>query len=435
MDIYNLISFAGIFVFLFLGWIFSEDKSRVPFRLIGWGLAFQTCFILVLFLFPAGTSVFLWLNGAVVRVLDSASAGARFLFGPLALPPGATGENGEASLGFILAFQAFPSIVFFSALVSLLYFYRVLPFVIRKFAAFFSRILGISGAESLAATSNIFVGVESMLTVRPYMERMTRSELATVLTAGLATVASNVLGLYVFCLKDTFPNIAAHLISASFISIPAAVILSKLLVPERENPETLGQSVAFEKPKEATALEAIMKGAEAGMKLILSISALLLAVLSLVALADLVIGGVGAHLNVLFSIEVDWSLRGLFGYLFYPVTLVLGVPLEDAGPVSRILGERIIVTEVGAYRDLARALAEGALSHPRSAVIASYVLCGFTHVASLSIFVGGAAAIAPKKARELSSLGLRCLYAATLATLVTGSVAGTFLTRQSLLFG
>jgi CNT family concentrative nucleoside transporter len=342
-------------------------------------------------------------------------------------------DAGETSLGFILAFQALPTIVFFSALMSILYFCGILPLIVRGFARVFARLMRVSGAESLCAASNIFVGVESALTVKPYLEKMTPSELCTILAAGMATVASNVLALYVFTLQQVFPNIAGHLVSASFLSAPAALVMSKILLPESGRPETLGVSVEAYSERERSVFEAIINGANSGLKLILGIVALLLAVLGLVALVDLVLVGLGWRLNAWTGWTVDWSLKGLLGYIFYPLTLLLGVPPSDAGAVAGIIGERTVATEVAGYRHLAVLLADGSLTHPRSAVIAAYALCGFAHVASLSIFVGGVSALAPSRAPDLGRVGLRALAAATLACLLTACVAGVFVTDRSIL--
>jgi CNT family concentrative nucleoside transporter len=435
MDVYNLVSFSGIFIFMALAWLLSAQRRNVNWRLIGWGVALQLLLALFIFVVPAGTTVFLAVNDAVVKVIESAGAGARFVFGRLALGPGQTGDNGEESLGFILAFQGFPTIIFFSALIGILYYVRLMPLLIKAFAWVFTRLMRISGAESLVAASNIFVGVESMLTAKPYLPRMTRSETCTILTAGMATVASNVLALYVFSLRDQFPTIAGHLISASLLSAPAALVMSKLLLPESESPETLGMVVEPHYARDANLFEAIINGANAGVRMIVGIAALLIAVLGLVALLDLFLGGLGNLVNARFGWEGQWSLQALFGYAFYPVGLALGVPPEDAGHVARIVGERTIVTEVAAYNDLALAMKEGLLVHPRSAVITTYALCGFAHIASMAIFVGSLCALAPQRTRDIGPIAVRALIAATLACLMTGCVAGTFFTNESILLG
>ena len=404
-------------------------------RVIGWGIALQLLVALFIFVLPAGARLFLVVNDAVVKILESAGAGSRFVFGRLALGPGQVDENGVESLGFILAFQAFPTIIFFSALIAILYYIGLMPRVIKAFAWVFTRLMRVSGAESLVAASNIFVGVESNLTIKPYLARLTPSELCTVLATGMATVSSNVLALYVMTLQKQFPTIAGHLMSASLLSAPAALLMSKILLPERDKPETLGLHVEPYYEPDGSLFEAIINGANAGVRMIAGIVALLVAVLGLVALVDLGLSSVGDWANPLLGVEGKWSLGGLFGYVFYPLTLVLGVPLDDVGVVSRIVGERLIVTEVAAYGDLGAAMQQGLLVHPRSAVIATYALCGFAHIASMAIFVGSVCALAPQCAKAIGPVAVRALVAANLACLMTACVAGTFFTEGSILLG
>ena len=439
MDFYNLVSFAGIFVLLAFAWLLSAHKKVMNWRVIAWGIGLQFLVALFIFVVPVGAKVFLIINDLVVKVLESATAGSKFLFGRLALPPGTTNEQGETSLGFFLAFQALPTIVFFASLMSALYYLNIMPWLVKSFAYIFTKLMHISGAESLCAASNIFVGIESALTIRPHLEEMTRSELCTILTAGMSTIASSVMALYVFVLHEQFPTIAGHLVSASVLSAPAAIVMSKILLPETEIPKTLGVQVHPHYQREHNLIEAIINGANAGVKLVVGIAALLLAFLGMVALVDLILGAVGGRLDVWFGLSthgwhVDWSLRGFLGYIFYPFTLVIGVPPSDAVAIARIIGERTVVTEVQSYQDLARLLTNQTLHSPRSAVLATYALCGFAHVASLAIFVGGIAALTPKRTKDLSELGFRALLAATLACLMTAAVAGTFLTKGSILF-
>ncbi len=435
MDGYNLVSFAGIFILVGVAWASSADRRNVNWRVIVWGIALQLLVALFVFVVPAGVRVFLFINDLVVKVLDSAGEGARFVFGRLALGPGQVDKNGVESLGFMLMFQGFPTIIFFSALIAILYHVGIMPRVIKGFAWIFTRLMRVSGAESLATASNIFVGVESNLTIRPHLATLTASELCTVLTAGMATVASNVLALYVLMLQKRFPTIAGHLISASLLSAPAALLMSKLLLPENGKPVTLGLNVEPYYERESSLFEAIINGANAGVRMIAGIVALLIAVLGLVALVDLVLSGIGDSLNPLLGTQGRWSLGGMFGYIFYPLTLVLGVPPHDAGVVSQIVGERLIVTEVAAYGDLAAAMDQGLLLHPRSVVITTYALCGFAHVASMAIFVGSVCALAPQCTKGIGPIAVRALVAATLACLMTACVAGTFFTEGSILLG
>lgn len=430
MESYNLVSLAGIFLLLAFAWLCSSNRKVFNWRVVLWGTGLQLLFALFIFQVPAGAKAFLVVNEVVVKVLDCATAGTKFLFGRLALPPGT-----PDSLGFFLAFQALPTIVFFAALVGILYYLRIMPLLIRGFAYIFTRLMRLSGAESLSVSSNIFVGIESALTIRPHLNEMTRSELCTILAAGMGTIASSVMALYVFILQGEFPTIAGHLVSASILSALASVVMAKILLPETETPTTLGVKIYPHYERENNLIEAIINGANDGVRLVVGIVALLLAFLGLVALFDLILSLVGGWLNTWLNWQIDWSLRGLLGYLFYPFTLIIGIPLSDAGAIARIIGERTIVTEVQAYQDLAQLLAADVLKHPRSVVITIYALCGFAHVASLAIFVGGTAALAPKRTKDLSALGFRALLAATLACLMTAAVAGTFFSKGSILMG
>ena len=432
---YRLVSFFGIFILMTCAWALSVNRKVINWRIVLWGVGLQMLFALFVFVVPAGSKVFLVINDVVVSVLDSATAGTKFLFGRLALSPGTRNEFGEESLGFILAFQALPTIVFFASLMGLLYYVGFMPRLIGLFSKLFTRLMRISGAESLCAASNIFVGIESSTTIRPYLERMTASELCTILTAGMATVASSVLALYVFILQKDFPTIAGHLVSASILSAPAAIVMSKLLLPETGRPVTLGIDVSPHYERESTFMEAIINGANAGVKLVVGVAALLLALLGITALLDLFISYAGGGVNSITGLQMDWSLKGMLGYALYPFTLVIGVPLSDAWAVAELIGERVILTEVKSYQDLAGLLATQSIQYPRSAVIATYALCGFAHIPSLAIFMGGVAALAPSRTADLSRVGFRALLAATLACLMTAAVAGTFATGGSILLG
>ncbi len=435
MSFYNGVSCLGLFVLVGIAWIFSENRKNFNWRVVGWGICIQVLVALFIFRVPAGDKVFLTINDMVIRIMDSASAGARFMFGRLAISPGQISESGEASLGFILAFQAFPTIIFFSSLMAVLYFFKILPLVVRAFAYVFTKLMKVSGAESLVTASSVFAGVESALTVKPYLAAMTRSELCVVLTAGMATVSSNILALYIYSLKDCFPAIAGHLISASLLSAPAALIMAKVLVPEGAVPETLGLHVKLQATEDRTLFEAIINGANAGLRMIVGISALLIAILGLLALCDAGLVFLGSKIQAAAGFSMNLSLKNLCGYAFYPFSLIMGVPPQDAWAVARIVGERLIATEVVSYQDLAAALAKGELHDPRSAVIATYALCGFAHLASMAIFVGGLTALAPERTRDIAKVAFKALVAATLACMMTACIAGTFFTGQSVLFG
>ncbi len=435
MEWYNLVSLMGVFSLAGFAWLCSSHRRNINWRVVFWGIVIQLGVALFIFMIPAGSKFFLLVNRIVVTVLDSATAGTKFVFGRLALPPGTVSESGETSLGYVLAFQGLPTVIFFASLVGVLYYLKIMPLVIRGFAFVFSKLMRISGAESLSASSNIFVGIESALMIKPHLKDMTRSELTTVLAAGMGTIASTVLALYVFYLQDLMPTIAGHLVSASFLSAPAALVMSKLIVPETGKPLTLGMSVKPHYEREDNLIMAVIHGAWNGLQLLGGIITLLIAFLGFMALIDLALGGLGGVLNQWFGLNLEWSLASLLGYVFYPFALILGIPPSDAMEIARLLGERPIVTELAAYQDLAVLLKNNVLVHPRSAIIASYALCGFAHVASLAIFVGGVGALAPDRIKDLSRLGFRALLAATLACLMTGAVAGVFYTSGSILLG
>ncbi len=431
MEPYNLVSVAGIPLLIGLAWLLSSDRRVFNWRVVLWGVAIQMTVAVIVFVFPLGTRLIIAVNTVVVTVLDSASAGSRFLFGRLALPPGTTGEGGEQSLGFFLAFQALPAVVFFSSLMAALYHIGLMPLIVRAFARVFTKLMRISGAESLCASSNIFVGIESALTVKPYLAQMTPSELGTILAAGMGTIASSMLAVYVFMLRNHFPTIAGHLVTASILSAPAAVVMAKVLTPETGTPVTLGESIAPYREKHESIMEAIIAGAAAGMKLVAGIAALLLAFLGLVALVNLAL----EQASTAVGASDTWSVERILGIVFYPFTLLIGVPIADAGKVSAVIGERLIATEVKSYQELAGLMSQGALVHARSPVLAAYALCGFAHIASLAIFVGGISALVPERTKDLARMGPRALLAATLACLMTACVAGTFFTGRTVLFG
>lgn len=414
----SLVSLLGLAGFMIIAWIFSVSRTNVNWRVVIWGLMLQFSFAAFIFVVPAGTTFFLAINEFVVKVLNCAARGSEFAFGTLALGPGKDG-----SIGFILAFQALPTIIFFSALISLLYYCNIMPLILRFFARIFTSLMKISGAEALVASANIFVGVEAAFTVRPHLKHMTRSELCTVLTAGMATVGSNVLALYVFSLQEVFPTIAGHLVSASFLSAPAAIIMAKLIWPETERPETLGKVVRPHYEKPDNFFQTIIDGAQEGVKVIFGITALLIAVLGLTALVDMSLG----------YIHNELTLKALLGYVAYPLTFMLGISAADVPHIATLIGEKLVLTEVVAYMDLAELLRDNVLTEPRSAVIATYALCGFTHIASLAIFVGGLTSLAPEKSKEISQVAFRALLAATLACLMTGCVAGVFYSGNTLL--
>src|SRR4030095_9372857 len=297
--IHHAVSVAGFMIFAGIAWLLSSNRRKIAWRTIAWGVALQLLIGVIIFRLPGSHRILLWLNDAVLVLLNASKSGSVFLFGPLAASPGEPG-----SIGFILIFQVLPVVIFFAAFTSMLYHLRVLQIFVRLFARLFHRTMKISGAESLSSAANIFVGIESALVVRPYLEKMTRSELLLVLTTGLATVASSTLGVYVAFLTGVFPQIAGHLISASVLAIPACVVVSKLLIPETETPETLAAvPQEDESDQSKTLIGAIIQGAMDGLRLAAGVSVLLIAILGIVALIDKLLAvasgwmGVGERLS------------------------------------------------------------------------------------------------------------------------------------------
>ncbi len=433
--------FMGAFGIVFLvavAWVFSIDRKKIPWRTILGGIALQILVAFFLLRSDIGRQIFIHLNSAVVEVLSHGRAGAELIFGALAVPPGEVGSSGAKSLGFFLAFQGFPVIIFVASVMAILYYVGIMPRVVEFFAWIFSRLLKVSGAESLVAANNIFVGIESVFAIRPFLAKMTQSELHLLLTVGMATIASSVLGFYALVLKKYLPGIAGHLISASLLSAPAAMVMAKMMYPEREKPETLGlrvhigrDALSAEGAPPDSFLDAAVQGAMEGVKLIVGICALLIAFLGILSLVNAIIGGGGGWLGIR-----GLSLERMLGWIFHPIAVLCGVNPLDAPTVSQLWGLRAIATEVPAYMKLAALQSHKAFIDPRSAVIATYGLCGFAHVASMAIFVGGTAALVPSRRADLVRLGPRALIAANLACFQTAAVAGLFLTPSTMqIFG
>src|SRR4029079_18364455 len=314
--IHHAVSLVGFVIFAGVAWLLSSNRRRVAWRTIAWGVALQLIIGLIIFRLPVSQRVLLWVNDAVVVLLNASKSGSAFLFGPLAASPGETG-----SVGFILVFQVLPVVIFFAAFTAMLYHLRVLQIFVRLFARLFHRTMRISGAESLCGAANIFVGIESALVIRPYLPKMTRSELLLVLTTGLATVASSSLGVYVTFMTGVFPQIAGHLLSASILAIPASVVAAKLLLPETEVPETLAAVPPDDdSTRHKNLMSAIIEGAMEGLKLAAGISALLIAVLGLVALIDKFLGAIGSWIGM----SEPLSFVRILSWVFYPFAFLLG---------------------------------------------------------------------------------------------------------------
>jgi len=430
----RLVSIAGIVFFVGVAWVFSRNRRMIPWRTVAIGIIMQVIIAVFLLRSSVGRSLFEKVNMLVVGVLSHARIGSEVIFGALAVPPGETGSSGEQPLGFFLLFQGFPVIIFVGCIMAMLYYAGIMPRIVEFFARIFSRIMRLSGAEAMVTVNNIFVGIESLIAIRPYIRGLTLSEMHLLLTAGMATIASSVLGFYSMILGREIPGIAGHLVSASILSAPAAVVMSKVMYPEKEKPATFGVGIHLDRnymgPGEtppSSLMDAGVHGAMEGVKLIMGICAMLVAFLGLVSLLNAITGGAAAMVGIR-----GLSFDMILSWVFYPFAILSGVRPDDALAVAQLWGLRVMATEVPAYIQLSGRMKAG--FDGRSAVIAAYGLCGFAHFASLAIFVGGASALAPERRRDLIRLSFSALVAANLACFQTAAVAGLCLAASGSVF-
>jgi len=408
------ISGLGFFLLLAAAWLLSSARSRIDWRTTAWGVGLQLGLAVLLLGTPLREVFSRMMAVLVERLLGYTDAGARFLFGPL------------LDTGFSFALGVLPVIIFMGSLFGTLYALGWMQPLVRGLSWALARTLRTSGAESLAAVANVFVGmIEAGLVVRPYLARMTRSELFAFMTLGMSTIAGSVLVSYVRILGDT--SYAGHLVAASLISAPAGLTVAKLMIPETGTPETLdmrldpGLLSAYggeSRTLIVRAIDAAAEGGLAGLRLAANIGALLIAFVALIALLNDVVGTLGG----LFG-HPELSFQTLLGALLAPLALLMGVPWSEAAEIGSLIGVKTVLNEFLAYQELAGAIADGRLS-PRSATIAAYALCGFANFGSLAILLGGIQGIAPERRTEAASLGLRSILAGTIATCMTGCLAG-----------
>lgn len=406
-------SAVGLIVFGFVAWLISENRKKVHLRTVLIGVSLQLVVGFVLLKLPLFREVFLFLNRLVLSLEESTSAGTAFVFGYLGggnIPF----EEKFPGASFILAFRALPLILLMSALSALLFYWKVLPLVVRGFSWALQKTMGVGGAEGLGVSANIFVGmVESPLFIRPYLQYMTRSELFTLMTCGMATIAGTVMVLYASILSNALPDVMGHILTASIISVPAAITVSKIMVPETGE-LTSGEMIA---PEEASsAMDAITKGTLQGVKLLINIIAMLVVLVALVHLVNLTLG----LLPQLKGQAI--TLQRIFGWAMAPVTWLMGVPWQEATTAGALMGTKTVLNELIAYLDLSR-LPEDALTL-RSKLIMIYAMCGFANPGSLGIMIGGMGTMAPERRDEIVRLGFRSIVAGTLATCMTGAVVG-----------
>jgi len=401
-------SALGLFGLIAIAWVFSTQRRVVPWRVIGWGLGLQLGLALLLLRTAFGRAFFVAVNQAVVQFIGFTDAGVAFVFGPL------------TEVGFSFVLDVLPIIIFMGSLFGILYHLGIVQWVVNALAKILSHTMGLSGAESLAAVANIFVGMtEAPLLVRPYLERMTRSELFAVMTTGMATIAGSVLVAYAKMLGEG--DFAGHLVTASLLSAPAGLLIAKVMVPETESPVTATGGRATVERSSVNLIDAASQGALAALRLAAYVGALLVAFVALIAMLNGMVGWVGGLLGF-----PELTLQWILGILFAPFVLLMGIPWSEAVQVGSLLGIKTVLNEFLAYRDLGALIEAGALSQ-RSIVISSYALCGFANFGSLAILLGGVGGMAPSRRPDLARLGLRSILAGTLACMMTGCMAGILL--------
>jgi CNT family concentrative nucleoside transporter len=428
---------VGCCAMIGVAFLASTNRRRVDWKLVAIGSVMQVVFALLVLKTGAGRALFVAANDAVTNLLNYSDVGARFVFGnlvdnnvPIGVPvaepknlvPLATKEL-WAAVGSMIAFRVLPTILFFSALTAVLYHVGALTLVVRGLARLMQKTMGTSGAESLSAAMNIFVGqTEAPLLVRPFIQRMTESELMCVMTGGFANVAGGVMAAYVGMLSGVFPDIAGHLLAASVMSAPASLVMSKIMVPETGDPVTRGDHpIAIEKI-DANVIDAASRGTTEGLTLALNVGAMLIAFVALIALVNAAIGGLGALVG-----HPEVTLQYVFGLAGAPLAWVLGTPWDDAIAVGRLIGIKTVVNEFVAYAELAKLLDAGALHHGKSAIIATYALCGFANFGSVGIQIGGLAALAPERRSDVARLGLRAMLAGSLSSFQVAAIAAIVL--------
>jgi CNT family concentrative nucleoside transporter len=403
----RLTGLLGLAAIIGIGVAFSRNRRRIRWQVIGWGVGLQVAFAIFVLRVPAGRALFRRLGELVTALLHYSYAGSAFVFGELGKP--------DSSLGVIFAFQILPAIIFVSALFAIMYYVGIMQVIVRAFAVVMSRVMGASGAESLNVAASIFMGqTEAPLTIRPFLPRMTRSELMTVMTSGMAHVSGSIMAAYI-----AFGIEARHLLTAVIMTAPGTIMMAKLFEPETETPETYGNARLAIPRTDVNVVDAAARGTSEGLHLMLNVIAMLVSFIALVALLN---GGFGALHGWLPWFPAD--LQTVLGWIFRPVAFLMGVPWHDSGTIGSLLGTRMVLNEFIAYAQL------GPMRDtldPRSFTIASFALAGFANFSSVGIQLGGIGALAPERKGDLARLGFRAMIAGTLANFLSATIAGILL--------
>ncbi len=393
----RLVSLAGLLVFVLLAWLISEKRSGVKARIILWGIGLQAGFAFLVLKTPAGLILFKMAGKFFGGLVFYSNKGAAFLFGTLV---------SDYNLGAIVAFQVLPIIIFVSSIAGILYMYGIIQFIVKMFAWVMRRTMKISGLEAFLTSLFIFMGIETITTAKKYIEKMTRSELFTMMTGFMATIATSVMAAYV-----SFGASAGHLLAASIMSAPAAVVISKIMIPETKKPLTVDEKMVTYKSNDSNIIEAAANGAYDGLKLAAQVGAMLIAFVGIIFM-----------INGLFEYTFRIPFERVLGYVFSPFAFLMGVEYKDCLEVGRLLGTKTVFNEFLAYLNMGGMIKQGLLSE-RSVVIATYALCGFSNFGSIAIMIGGVGALAPSRKKEVAALGLKALVSGTLACFMTACIA------------
>ncbi|MFA6985696.1 MAG: nucleoside transporter C-terminal domain-containing protein [Arenimonas sp.] len=418
-----LFGLFGLSVLLSIAWLFSNNKSNVDWKLVLTGVTLQIGFAALVLLVPGGKDVFDALGNGFVKVLSFVGAGSNFIFGSL---------MDTSKFGFIFAFQVLPTIIFFASLMAVLYHLNVMQAVVRGMAWAITKVMRVSGAETTSVCASVFIGqTEAPLTVRPYISKMTESELLTMMIGGMAHIAGGVLAAYVGMLGGGDPVqqafYAKHLLAASIMAAPATLVIAKMLIPETGVPLTRG-TVKMEVEKTASnIIDAAAGGAADGLRLALNIAAMLLAFIALIALLNWPLTWIGEVTGLQAWLGKPTDMAALLGYLLAPIAWVIGVPWQDANTVGSLIGQKIVINEFVAYlqlADIVNGKMPGVALTEQGRLIATYALCGFANFSSIAIQIGGIGGLAPDRRSDLARFGLRAVLGGSLATLMTATIAG-----------
>lgn len=432
----RLIGIIGIFVLLGIAWLLSNNRRKIDYRVVVWGIGLQILFAVIILKTGPGQALFFYARAFITKLLSFTDAGASFLFGNLYLgAPGIAESLGMGgpfqlwdpatqhyvNIGMIFAFHVLPTIIFFASFMGILYHLGVMQKIVEFFAWIMRVTMGTSGSESLSAAGNIFVGqTEAPLLIKPYVSTMTKSELMAIMTGGFATIAGGVMAAYV-----RFGVDAGHLMAASVMSAPAALVMAKIIFPETEESVTRGGVKLKVEKRTSNVIDAAATGAADGLNLALNVGAMLLAFIALIAMFNYFLGKIDDIVNLITLHHThfawDLSLKKIFGVIFSPLAFVMGVDLKDVAEVGNLLGTKISINELVAYVDLTKL--KGVISE-RSYIIGTYALCGFANFSSIAIQIGGIGSIAPERRSDLAKIGLKAMFAGALASWLTATIAG-----------